>query len=342
MDMPRKAMTIQDVARYANVSAATVSRVLSAPERVAEHTRERVIEAIQETGYTMNLAARSLRLKAAQTILVAAPKIGNPFYSTIVDAVIQEAQGRGYGVLVSSGIGDDPTRWMGDHLLSNRADGLLLFDRALDTRQLHDLNEGGRPLPLVAAYDEVPDPKVNSVITDNRQAAVRAMRHLHALGHRKIGHVSAPSRHGTTSERKLGYLDGMRVLGLEVRADWIFDGDYTMPSGVAAADYLMSLDSMPTAVFCGNDDMAIGLMHRLRAAGILCPRDISIMGFDDIDIGAMLDPSLTTMHQPREQIGRRATQALIDIIEGTGTGTDPTHIVLSSQLVERNSTAAIG
>src|SRR5258708_519962 len=150
MDVLKKAPTIQDVARHANVSAATVSRVLSTPERVSEATRDRVTLAVRETGYTMNQAARSLRLQRAKTILTAMPGIGNPFYSTILDAVVTEATSRGYGVLVTGRLGDDPARWLSHYFLSNRADGLLLFDGFLDTPNLHVIPAPRtRALPIV-------------------------------------------------------------------------------------------------------------------------------------------------------------------------------------------------
>ena len=194
MDAPRKIPTIQDVARHAKVSAATVSRVLSSPERVSETTRDRVNNAVRETGYTINQAARTLRMQRAKTILAAMPGIGNPFYSTILDAVVTSAASRGYGVLVTGRLGDDPAKWLSDYYQSNRADGLLLFDGFLDTRKLHAITGANTQMPLVAAYDELPDPQINSVITDNLQAAERAVEHLVGLGHRKIGHLSGPSR----------------------------------------------------------------------------------------------------------------------------------------------------
>src|SRR6185312_14490973 len=159
MDSSRKQPTIQDVARHANVSAATVSRVLSTPDRVSEATRARVTSAVTETGYTINQAARSLRLQRARTILAAMPGIGNPFYSTILEAVVTTATSRGYGLLVTGRLGDDPARWLSDYFLSNRADGLLLFDGFLDTRRLHPIAGESGTLPLVAAYDELPDPQ---------------------------------------------------------------------------------------------------------------------------------------------------------------------------------------
>ncbi|HHY50365.1 MAG TPA: LacI family transcriptional regulator [Alphaproteobacteria bacterium] len=320
------------------MSAATVSRVLSTPERVSEAARQRVFDAVRETGYTLNQAARSLRRRQAKTILVALPNIGNPFYSTILQAVITTASARGYSVLVAARLGEDPNRWLSDYLLSNRADGLLLFDGSLDTRSLHEIIPDGEALPLVAAYDELPDPQINSVLTDNRAAAHRVVRHLTDYGHTRIGHVAGPSRTSAPNERLVGFREAMTAAGLELRPEWIIPGDYTMEGGVAAAERLAALAERPSAVFVANDEMAIGFISRMRELGIECPRDISVVGFDDIAVARHFAPPLTTMRQPREQIGRLATDTVINIIEGTA-GPDPIHIVLSSQLIIRASTA---
>lgn len=341
MENQRKLPTIQDVARQAKVSAATVSRVLSSPERVSEATRERVNLAVTETGYTINQAARSLRMQKAKTILAAMPGIGNPFYSTILDAVVKEATTRGYGLLVTGRLGDDPARWLSDYFLSNRADGLLLFDGFLDTRKLHAIAGERSLLPLVAAYDELPDPQINSVITDNLQAAERAVQHLCDYGHRKIGHVSGPSRNTFPNERLVGFRKAMFEQRLQIREDWIIAGDYTMESGLAAGRYFAGLSERPTAVFAANDEIAIGLIAELRRHGIECPRDISVMGFDDISISQNYSPSLTTMRQPREQIGRIATETLVNILEGNVASPDPVRIVLKSELIMRESTAPL-
>jgi LacI family repressor for deo operon, udp, cdd, tsx, nupC, and nupG len=340
MDAPKKVPTIQDVARHAKVSAATVSRVLSSPERVSESTRDRVTKAVNETGYTINQAARSLRMQRAKTILTAMPGIGNPFYATILEAVVNTAAVRGYGVLVTGRLGDDPAQWLSDYFLSNRADGLLLFDGFLDTRKLHAIT-GHAHMPLVAAYDELPDPRINSVITDNLQAAERAVQHLFELGHRKIGHISGPSRNTFPNERLVGFRKAMFERRLDVREDWIFPGDYTMETGRAAAKHLTGLKDMPTAVFAANDEMAIGLISALRKVGIECPRDISVMGFDDISVSENYAPALTTMRQPREQIGRIAAETLINILEGNMASPDPVRVTLQSELIVRDSTAPL-
>lgn len=340
MVVTRKIPTIQDVARHANVSAATVSRVLSAPERVSETTRQRVEEAVRATGYTINQAARSLRMRTARTILLASPDVGNPFYSTIVEAVIRTASQHGYSVLVASRLGDDPNRWLSDYLNSNRADGLLLFDGSLDTSRLHDIG-GAQGLPLVAAYDEPPDPEVHSVLTDNREAARRVVKFLHGLGHKRIGHVSGLSRNQSTNERLVGFETEMRALGLEIRPEWVVPGIYNMESGLAAVRKMVASGSMPTAIFAGNDEMAIGVIRGLREAGLTCPGDVSVVGFDDIPVASYFDPAITTMHQPREAIGRIATEALIEIIEGDVSEDRPRHVILKSELVIRDSTARI-
>ena len=339
MVLTKKTPTIQDVARQAKVSAATVSRVLSTPEKVSEAARERVFEAVRQTGYTINQAARSLRMRAARTILIAIPNIGNPFYSTIVDAVIRAASARGYSVLVAAHLGEDPTRWLSDYLLSNKADGLVVFDGSLDTQSLHEVMGAIAMLPLVGAYDEPLDPQVNSVISDNRAAAVRAVQHLIDYGHTRIGHVSGPSRRPVPNERLVGFHEAMQSAGLQIHPEWIIPGTYSMEAGVAAADSLAALPDRPSAVFCANDEMAIGLISRLREHGIECPRDISVIGFDDIDVSRYFAPPLTTMRQPREEIGRLATDMVIDIIEGAAVGEGPQHIVLTSPLVVRASTA---
>ena len=339
MNERQKIPTIQDVARHANVSAATVSRVLSAPERVSEATRERVNKAVRDTGYTINQAARSLRMQKALTILSAVPALGNPFYSTIMEAVVDTATRRGYGVLVTGRLGDDPTSWLSDYFHSNRADGLLLFDGSLDTRKLHGIAGRNARMPLVAAYDELPDPQINSVITDNLQAAERAVTYLAGLGHRHIGHVATPSRNTFPSERLVGFRKAMFENRLPLREEWVFDGNYNMASGKAAADHFHALPERPTAIFCGNDEMAIGLIARLREHGIHCPDDISVMGFDDIEVAENVSPALTTMRQPRADIGRIAAETLINILEGNTTSTDPIRVVLRSELVVRASTA---
>jgi LacI family repressor for deo operon, udp, cdd, tsx, nupC, and nupG len=341
MTQVAKSPTIQDVARQAGVSAATVSRVLSAPERVSENTRERVQTAVRETGYTINQAARTLRQQKARTLLAAMPGIGNMFYAGILESVVHTAALKGYGVLVTSRLIDDPTRWLADYLQSNRADGLLLFDWTLDTQELHRMANNSGRLPLVTAYDALPHPRINAVITDNLLAAKRAVDHLVELGHRRIGHISGPASSALPNERLLGFREAMRDHRLNLREDWIIAGDYHLQSGIRAAEILLSGKDLPSALFIANDSMAIGAISAFRRAGIECPRDISVIGFDDVEFSGTYFPALTTMRQPRAEIGRLATETLIDQLEGPNDSDEAVRIVLRSELVVRDSTRAI-
>lgn len=336
----RKTPTIQDVARFAKVSTATVSRALSSPDRVSEATRARVSEAIRVTGYTLNQTARSLRQRAARTILVALPDIRNPFFSSILDAIEREATNRGYGVLVANlFLGHAPARRLQDYMLSNRADGLLLLDGSLDMATLQAISVAPHSVPLVVACEDIPNSSFHTVVTDNAHAAERATRHLIDLGHRRIGHLLGPENNVVARDRLAGFANALRQAGMAPAPEWLFRGNFEMESGFAAAARFMSLTERPTAIFAANDESAIGFLSGLRQHGIECPRDISVVGFDDLGVAAHYTPPLTTMRQPRETLGRMAAETLIDILEDPEAMRGPLRIVLNSDLVVRESTA---
>ena len=341
MNFPKKTPTIQDVARFAEVSTATVSRALATPDRVSEGTRARVADAVSATGYTLNQSARSLRQRTSRTILVALPDIRNPFFSTILDAIEREAAVRGYGVLVANRTeGNDSGRRLQQYFLSNRADGLLLFDGSIGLEQLRVLAGDPARVPVVLACEEIPFSPFPIVKTDNSAASQRATQHLIELGHRRIGHILAPQGNVLRAERQSGFRAALCAAGLAERSDWLFEGDFTMHSGVGAAKAYLALTDRPTAIFAANDEMAIGFLSTLRAAGIHCPDDLSVIGFDDLDVAPHFWPPLTTMRQPREAIGRQAAATLIDLIENSPHNGGPTRWLLHSQIVVRGSTRA--
>lgn len=340
MTETKKTPTIQDVARFANVSTATVSRALSSPDRVSESTRARVSEAIRVTGYTLNQAARSLRQRTAKTILVALPDIRNSFFSSILDAVEREATNRGYGVLVANlFLARAPAERLQDYMLSNRADGLLLLDGSLDLPSLHALVRPPNSVPLVVACEEIPNSGFHTVLTDNLSAAERATRHLIDLGHRQIAHLLGPENNVVARDRLAGYTNALTRAGISVQQQWLFRGNFEMESGFAAAAHFMSLSERPSAIFAANDESAIGFLSGLRQHGLTCPRDISMIGFDDLGVCAHYTPPLTTMRQPRELLGRMAAEMLIDILEDAEHRRGPMRIVLNSELIVRESTA---
>lgn len=338
----QKLPTIQDVAREAGVSTATVSRALSQPQRVSENTRARVSKAVDVTGYTMNQAARSLRQRVARTVLVALPDIRNPFFSSILDAVEREAARRGYGILVANLYFGHETVWrLQDLLLSNRADGLLLLDGSVNPNHLRLLTDGPVSIPVVLACEEVPHLNYHTVLTDNAVSAERATRHLIDLGHLDIGHIMGPEHNSAAQDRLTGFTRALSAAHLPVNPNWLFRGNFEMESGFAAAARFMALEHRPTAIFAANDESAIGLLSGLRQHGLACPQDISVVGFDDLEVAPHYWPPLTTIRQPRETLGRMAAETLIDLIEGEHRATTPLRIVLSSELIVRGSTARL-
>lgn len=341
MSTKEKIPTIEDVARYAQVSTATVSRALSLPERVSEETRKRVNEAVEAVGYTINQSARSLRVRSASTILIALPNIANPFYSSVLNAVVAEAAARGYGVLVANRSEADQANWLRNYFLSNRADGLLLFDGSLDPHSFSAMPGPGGAFPMVFCADEDPGPGINAVLTDNMDAAARATRYLIELGHRRIGHVHGPSKTDLPAARLIGYMTAMTEAGLTVDKSWIFDGEFTLESGYVAGKRFAALENRPTAIFATNDEMAVGFLAAAREEGLDCPAHFSMVGFDDIAVAPYLDPPLTTMLQPREEMGRLATSILLDIIERKGPRDQAQRVILPSELIVRGTTAPL-
>jgi len=341
MTVTRKSPTIQDVAREAGVSTATVSRALSVPDRVSRATRERIEAAISATGYTLNQAARSLRRQRAGTIVMAMPNAGNPYYSTILDSVLVEASSRGYGVLVSNRVQGDPTVWLRDYFQSSRADGLLLFDLTLDIASMRRFMAEHGNLPIVVVGDEMIEPGINLVTSDNREAAGRAVDHLVSLGHREIGLATGPTIHDYPNERLVGFRQAMARHGLPVREEWVIRGDHSIGSGYRAGSAFLTLPKRPTAMMCANDEMAIGFISCVQQAGLRCPQDVSVIGFDDTDMAQYVTPPLTTMRQKRAELGAISTSALLDIVEGVRDPAKPVRIILRCDLIVRASTAPL-
>ena len=281
-----------------------------------------------------------MRQRTAKTILVALPDIRNSFFSSILDAVEREATNRGYGVLVANlFLAKAPAQRLHDYMLSNRADGLLLLDGSLELPSLHALVRPPNSVPLVVACEEIPNSGLHTVLTDNLSAAERATRHLIDLGHRRIAHLLGPDNNVVARDRLAGYTNALARAGLDFRQQWLFRGNFEMESGFSAAAHFMSLSERPTAIFAANDESAIGFLSGLRQHGLTCPRDISMVGFDDLGVAAHYTPPLTTMRQPRELLGRMAAEMLIDILEDAEHRRGPMRIVLNSELIVRESTA---
>lgn len=322
---------IVDVARLAGVSTATVSRVLSNPEIVSAETRRLVEEAIRQTGYRLNQAARNLRIRRTGGVVALVPNLSNPFFSQILAGMAAVLAPAGYNLLVA-----DTRAEGGGSLLSyaepSRADGLIVLDGGLPAEGL------ARRVPVVLACEWIPGFAAPRVKIDNREAARLAVDHLADLGHRRIAHVAGPPGNVLTHARLAGTEQALKARRLP--SPHVFAGDFSLDSGRRAGAAWLGLppDERPTGVFLASDAMACGFIGELQHRGVVVPRDVSVMGFDDIELVAHMTPALSTIRQPREAIGRHAAQRLLDRIGGDECSEDT---VLPVELVLRGSTAPL-
>lgn len=341
--MTRRAPSIRDVAIAAGVSTATVSRTLSSPDVVSERTRETVFRAISETGYTVNVTARNLRRRETGAIAVLLPNLGNPFFAKILSGIAEVMSGAGYNVLITdtTPMSPDDHRFP-EYFSHNQTDGLIVLDGMLNRDLLLNRGPPDARAPMVFACewnDEIERPMVT---IDNRAASERAVMHLISLGHRRIGHVSGPPDNVLTLSRRKGTRLALQAAGLPCRDDWFYPGDFSLRSGSAAALRWLQTPDRPTAVHCASDEMAMGFIGELHRRNVRVPEDVSVVGFDDLEITAHFIPPLTTIHQPRVEIGRAAARMLLERMrmppQDRSRGPVP-RIVLPVDLVERLSTA---
>ncbi|ETW11408.1 periplasmic binding protein/LacI transcriptional regulator [Roseivivax marinus] len=329
---PARGARIKDVARIAGVSTATVSRTLSNPDIVSEDTRKAVLAAVDQTGYSVNLSARHLRQQRTGGILALAPNLANPFFSEILSGISDVLRGAGLNLIVGdTSVNDDARVRLVDYANRARCDGLIVLDGSLEP----EVFTRSQCPPVVQACEWITGLPAPRVFADNEAGAELVVDHLAGLGHRRIGRVSGPPSNSLTRSRDAGFRRGLERHGLA--EDVVIEGDFSLASGQAAAERLCASDDRPTAIFCDNDEMACGLMGALRRAGLRVPDDLSVVGFDDIELSRHLTPALTTVHQPRKTIGLRAAEILLERIEGRAV---PEETRVPVSLCPRDSTAA--
>ncbi|MBD3896827.1 substrate-binding domain-containing protein [Halomonas sp. ML-15] len=327
--------TIKDVARVAGCSTATVSRALANPEKVSDTTRERVALAIAEVGYAPNVAARNLRRAESKTIVALLPDISNPFFSEIINGMEEVAHQAGYQVL----IGDcehDPARAEAyfELLPTNQADGILLLTAEVPAVLVRQA-DGQSSFPLVMACEFFTDIDLPTVAIDNHQAACHAIDYLISLGHRRIATLSGPAANPICKERVRGYRGTLAAHGLSAEAH-IVEGDFGFRSGYQQGLALLDpAQARPTAIFCHSDEMAIGVLKAARQLGLAVPGQLSVVGFDNIGFSEYCEPELTTISQPRNEIGQQAMQLLLGLMRDKPV---VRHQTLSTQLIVRKST----
>lgn len=325
--------TIEDVARLAEVSIATVSRAIHTPDKVAKSTRQRVNQAIAITGYTTNAMARSLRMGRSNMILVLAPNIGDPNFSSTLIGLENEARAHGYGVLIGH-TQNDPERGLEylKFLSSGQATGLVLFT---GHEPFGHQVAGTRLPPTVAVFEPVFGSKISYVGVDDVAGARKAAEHLLSAGHRRIAFIGDSRTRLGHQRRRRGYdlaLDAARIAP-ENRI--VLEGEGTIESGRLAVEQLFMRDTLPTAFMCVNDATAIGVINGLNARGYDLPHDFSVIGFDDVPQATYLNPALTTIRQPRTAIGKQAMALLLAQLAERPT--ERREILLMPDLIVRGS-----
>ena len=329
---------IYDVAKRAGVSTATISRALSRPDVVAPDTRMRVLAAIDSLGFTPNAAAKNLRTLRTAKLLVTVPDISNPFFSLILQGIEDTAQREGYAVLVGDTQHDEDREEKYALMLRRKeADGLIFLGHRLP-KEAATLVRSMRPrqAPVVNGCEFSPNLGIPSVHIDNATAASDAMEHLYRLGHRRIGVITGPLVSPLSRDR----LAGAAARAKKARAERemiVMNGDFSIESGSAAAERLLGRKARPTAIFCFNDEMAMGVYQTAHLRGLRIPHDLSVVGFDDIRFARYFDPPLTTVAQPMRQIGEGTVRLLLEILRHNDKPAES--VTLPHTLVVRSSSA---
>lgn len=328
-------VTIKDVARIAGVSIATVSRTLSKPESVSENTQEKVNKAIAKSGYVTNALASNFRRRQSNTIVVIVPNIGNSFYAAVIQGIEKVAAANGYRVL----LGDSQFRQgreseYAEMVRQRLADGMICLGRnvPIDTRTSIEAKDAP---PVVMACEYQGPISVPSVVIDNQLAAKEMTQYLIKQGHHRIGFINGPDDMPICQARFQGYLDALSEAKIRSSKGLVASGEFLLAEGYNLAHKMLSAKNPPTAIFCASDEMAVGAMNAAADLGLNVPADVSIAGFDDIEVAEYCRPALTTVHQPRTAIGEKAMLAMLQVLKGNEAEVSRT--VLPHHLVIRSS-----
>ena len=331
----RQPATIHDVAARAGVSTATVSRTLATPDLVSDASRERVMAAIRATGYTPNVAARNLRARRAMMVLVVVPNINNAFFAEVLRGIDDELVASGYGLIIGNldNKREREPRYV-DLVFSGQVDAALQMSGHVLTGNGKLMTEAGVPIATICV--SIPNSGVPSIMVDDDAASLRVVDHIVGLGHRRFGYVSGPARNQNEIGRRRGFMAGLKAAGLDPGDVHYWSGDFTLSAGVAAAHEFLALARRPTAVYAASDTMAIGFMKTVMDAGVRVPEDLSVVGFDGIEFAEFVTPTLTSIKQPRHDIGRYGARALLTALAD---GSKPKSALLDAPLIVRESTA---
>jgi LacI family transcriptional regulator len=331
--------TIKDVAALANVSIATVSRVLNTSANVSPELEARVLKAVRQLDYRPNVLARNLRRSESLTIGVLVPDSKNPFFAEMAKGIEDFCFDRGF-IAVLCDTDEQPSKAIShlDTFYQQRVAGFAVVSPGHITPHLQQLLDDGFQIALVdRALSALP---TDSVVSDNYGGAQRAVEHLLQLGHHRIGFIVSNLEHETIQGRWGGARDAMLAAGLRIEPDLVYKyGDELPGSGYEGAKQILEQENPPTAIFAFNDLMAFGALHYAHEHGICVPEQLSVVGFDDMMMASYAVPSLTTIHQPKYELGQKAAEILLRRIQGDKSAI--TQLVLPTELVVRASTAPL-
>lgn len=311
-------VTIYDIAKEANVSPATVSRVLNRQGNVRTETAQKVLRIAKAKKYSPNVMARSLRTKRSNLIGLIIPDIENPIYPAPVRGIQDVANRKDYSVIIHSTDGDERKEIETIRRLSAAGvDGLIINISESCTLLVEEISKLRKSsLPVVALGSRHPKLEIDCVSVDNEKGAYLAVEHLLKLGHRKIAVVLGPKDNLSSKERFAGYKKAMDDYCAPIAEEWIYEGSFKLGSGYQAAKKLLAEKKGIEAIFCVNDVMALGAMNAIQEEGLKIPEDIAVVGFDDIELAALSKPSLSTVAQPKYESGKIAAELLFKQIEG--------------------------
>lgn len=327
---------IEDVAAYAGVSTATVSRALRGLPNVSDATRRKVMEAAEALDYAMSPSASRLASGTTRSISVVVPYVGRWFFGQVLEGIEGVLREAGYDVLLFVLPDDDAQEEFFERMpLKRRVDAVIVLTLAMTSDQDERLRQLGLPMATVGD----PLAGVFSVGIDDASAARAATNHLINLGHTRIamigGEIHGLSRFTAPIERQRGYREAMAEADLEVLAGYEVDGEFTVPGGASAMGHLMSLPEAPTAVFAQSDEMAAGAIQAMRKMGLHCPEDVSIVGFDDHELASILE--LTTVSQPVQEQGKLAARHILGALAGKELDAQA-RLQVPTRLIVRSST----
>lgn len=329
--------TIRDVARLAGVSKSTVSRVLNDNPNVSDQARTRVADAMRELNYRPNALARGLCTSRTGTIGLIMSDITNPFHAEVTRGVEDLAADYESNVILCN-TDDRPKKEQAyiDLLLEKRVDGVIFLSSAKmgesDVSMLQ-----ARRVPFVFAGRTLPEVAADSVVVDSVLGGFQATNHLVGLGHRRIAHISGPARVSASADRYEGYCQALRRAGISIDSDLVADGDFRQDRGYRAMNQLLDRKTGMTAVFAGSDYMALGALEAIYERGLKAPDDIAVVGFDDISFARLHLVQLTTVAQPKYDIGAIAARMLLERIGDLSADRPPQKVVLPPKLVIRRT-----